>query len=339
MKKLTLIFGLILNTSFLFSQLTYVPDNNFEQALIDLGYDDVLDDYVLTANIDNVEELTIRNCSISDLTGIEDFIALETLDFANNQITDFDLSNNKDLTFLNFAGNQCTSIDLNQNASLVYLVCPFNHLISLDISNCVDLIFLNCWNNQLTNVNVSNNTALEMILLEENKLTSLDITANTSLIELWCHTNQLTSLNIRNGNNSILGILEAYSNPDLACIEVDSVEAAYGNSNWNKDETAIYSEDCNSVGISDSFIMNLKVITFPNPFTTSTTFSYTLLKTYTAVIKIFNSQGQQVEEIVQEQPNGPHEVRWNAEGLPAGMYYFRIQAGEQIGTGKLVFMR
>ena len=27
---------------------TYVPDDNFEQALIDLGYDDVLDDYVLT---------------------------------------------------------------------------------------------------------------------------------------------------------------------------------------------------------------------------------------------------------------------------------------------------
>ena len=31
------------------AQQTYVPDDNFEQALIDLGYDDVLDDYVLTA--------------------------------------------------------------------------------------------------------------------------------------------------------------------------------------------------------------------------------------------------------------------------------------------------
>ena len=33
------------------AQNTYVPDNNFEQALIDLGYDDVLDDSVPTANI------------------------------------------------------------------------------------------------------------------------------------------------------------------------------------------------------------------------------------------------------------------------------------------------
>jgi hypothetical protein len=33
------------------AQTTYVPDDNFEQALIDYGYDDVLDDYVLTSNI------------------------------------------------------------------------------------------------------------------------------------------------------------------------------------------------------------------------------------------------------------------------------------------------
>jgi hypothetical protein len=31
-----------------FAQNTYVPDYNFEQELINLGYDNVLDDYVLT---------------------------------------------------------------------------------------------------------------------------------------------------------------------------------------------------------------------------------------------------------------------------------------------------
>ena len=42
-----------------FGQLTYVPDDNFEQELINLGYDNVLDDYVLTANINTV---TIIGC-------------------------------------------------------------------------------------------------------------------------------------------------------------------------------------------------------------------------------------------------------------------------------------
>ena len=41
----------------------HVPDDNFEQALIDLGYDDVLDDYVLIENISGVTELSIRNQS------------------------------------------------------------------------------------------------------------------------------------------------------------------------------------------------------------------------------------------------------------------------------------
>ena len=51
---------------------TYVPDDNFEQKLIDLGYDNILDDYVATANINNVSSLYIANFNISDLTGIED---------------------------------------------------------------------------------------------------------------------------------------------------------------------------------------------------------------------------------------------------------------------------
>ena len=35
------------------AQQTYVPDDNFEQALINLGYDNVLDNYVNTSNINS----------------------------------------------------------------------------------------------------------------------------------------------------------------------------------------------------------------------------------------------------------------------------------------------
>ena len=43
MKHLTIIIFLFASMS-IFAQNTYVPDDNFEQALIDLGYDAVLDD-------------------------------------------------------------------------------------------------------------------------------------------------------------------------------------------------------------------------------------------------------------------------------------------------------
>ena len=57
-------------------QQTYVPDDNFEQELINLGYDSVLDDSVLTSSIDTITYLNVSYKQISDLTGIEDFINL-----------------------------------------------------------------------------------------------------------------------------------------------------------------------------------------------------------------------------------------------------------------------
>lgn len=81
-----------------------------------------------------------------------------------------------------------------------------------------------------------------------------------------------------------------------------------------------------------------KIDVFPNPFTTTTTLSYNLDKPSTATINIFNHQGQIIEKIEQEQPKGEQQVQWNAEGLPAGMYYFRIQAGDMAGGGKMVKM-
>ena len=71
-----------------FGQLTYVPDDNFEQVLIDLGYDDILDDYVQNNNINQILELDLPWwANISSLTGIEDFTQLTSLICSNNQIT------------------------------------------------------------------------------------------------------------------------------------------------------------------------------------------------------------------------------------------------------------
>ena len=42
-----------------FSQYTSIPDQNFEQALIDLGYDNVIDGQVSTSNIIGIDTLNI----------------------------------------------------------------------------------------------------------------------------------------------------------------------------------------------------------------------------------------------------------------------------------------
>ena len=73
MKKVLLAIVLGFGLQIANAQQTYVPDDNFEQALINLGYDTVLDDYVTTSSIDTVQQLLIEFLNIADLTGIEDF--------------------------------------------------------------------------------------------------------------------------------------------------------------------------------------------------------------------------------------------------------------------------
>ena len=93
-------------------QKTYVPDDNFEQALIDAGYDDALDDSVLTENIRGVISLDVSEKEISDLTGIEDFIALTELVCNYNQLTTLDVSSNTALTELECQANGLSYLNM-----------------------------------------------------------------------------------------------------------------------------------------------------------------------------------------------------------------------------------
>ena len=119
MKKLLLI--LLCLPMIGFGQQTYVPDDNFEFTLVNLGYDSILDDSVLTANINTVTNLSITNQNISDLTGIEDFVNLEELLLMGNNLSSLDISNNLFLNTLGCSLNQLTSIDVTNNILLTNL--------------------------------------------------------------------------------------------------------------------------------------------------------------------------------------------------------------------------
>jgi hypothetical protein len=92
------------------------------------------------------------------------------------------------------------------------------------------------------------------------------------------------------------------------------------------------------VGMTEEIedVSEIQVGLSPNPFTSLTILSYTLDKPSTVTISIFNPQGQLIEKIEQKQQKGEQHVQWNAEGLPAGIYYFRLQAGEKVGGGKII---
>ncbi len=231
MKRITIILVLTIITSFsLTAQTTYVPDDNFEQTLINQGLDDVLDDYVATVNIENLITLDVRFESISDLTGIEDFSSLTQLKCTSNNLTSLDLSNNPSLEKLYANSNQLTNIDLSQNIELTTLYVANNLLTHIDIGNNILLTNLYCENNHLTDLGLSTNPDLESLICYDNQLTSLDLSNNSDLVDFRCFDNLLTSLDLRNGANTNITVFNSMTNSDLTCIFVDDV--AYSTANW-----------------------------------------------------------------------------------------------------------
>ena len=88
---------------------------------------------------------------------------------------------------------------------------------------------------------------------------------------------------------------------------------------------------------------------YPNPFNPSTTIRYGLPHRSHVRLVVVNTLGQHIATLVQEErAAGYHEVRFNASGLPSGMYYYRVDirpldpvAGQKsgIGTGGFVETR
>jgi hypothetical protein len=158
----------------------------------------------------------------------------------------------------------------------------------------------------------------------------------------------LTSLSgLDNINPESIENLLIYDNPLLSDCEILSIcnylVSPNGTVEIHDNATGCNSQEevedaCGIVAV-DEVILKQDVLISPNPFTSTTTLSYTISEPTTVTISIFNPQGQLIEKIEKEQLKGEQKVQWSAEGLPAGMYYFRIQAGDKIGSGKMVKMK
>jgi Leucine-rich repeat (LRR) protein len=88
------------------SSITILPSASFEDKLIALAIDtDGKNGYVLNSSIASVTTLNISNSSLTDLTGIEGFTSLKTLNCSNNLLKRINLSKNTALTIFDCSNN------------------------------------------------------------------------------------------------------------------------------------------------------------------------------------------------------------------------------------------
>lgn len=165
---------------------TYVPDDSFEQQLINEGYDDVLDDYVLTSKISEVERLFLSG--IKDFTGLDAFVSLEYLFIGDSWDPSYafnagDFPNLSELT-LSFV--QLKSLKIDETSNLQYLY-PSMGLETLIVTNNRSLTSLGLDESFIKSATVSGNVNLRHFNIgsaDGGSIDDLTLTDNPSLFSL-----------------------------------------------------------------------------------------------------------------------------------------------------------
>lgn len=245
----------------LLSQNVDIPDTAFLNILIELGIDTNNDSLIsfdeakavtsldvsgaVDSSYDDEIPLLIGSGWIRDLTGIEAFMNLKSLDCSGNKLTaidvsknvfleelncsvhfrlgqsidSLDISSNSELKSLNCCFTKISSLDLTNNPLLESLDCSSTRLMSLDISNNPMITNLRCGFTQIFSLDLSNQNELEYLDCDLDDLKDLDISNNSKLVHLRCSRNRLLNLDVSKCPD--LSYLDCHDN-DIVNMEVDN---------------------------------------------------------------------------------------------------------------------
>lgn len=79
---------------------------------------------------------------------------------------------------------------------------------------------------------------------------------------------------------------------------------------------------------------------YPNPFTSITNINYTLAEPAYVKLSVFNMLGQKVATLVDGKKSaGPNSVTWNAQNVPAGIYFLKMTVGNNSITKKALLAK
>ena len=207
MKKLLFVFGFLFFTVFTHAQIVSIPDANFKTAL--LNYTPVIDTNsdgeIQVSEALSVTSLTIINNDFSDITGINSFSNLTSLEFTYIfSLTTLNVTGLTNLQSLTCIGNgHLTTLNVSGLTNLQSLDCSScSYLTTLNVSGLTNLQTLTCTGMYyLTTLDVSGLISLQTLNCSNDQLTSLITTGANNITNLDCSRNKLTSLVVTNMSN------------------------------------------------------------------------------------------------------------------------------------------
>jgi len=79
---------------------------------------------------------------------------------------------------------------------------------------------------------------------------------------------------------------------------------------------------------------------YPNPFNAEVTLEFSLPRPERVSLAIYNIRGEMVEQWAQQDLQaGRYRQRWTAAGRPSGLYVYRLRAGADVRTGRVLLLR
>ena len=77
----------------------------------------------------------------------------------------------------------------------------------------------------------------------------------------------------------------------------------------------------------------------PNPFNPTTMIKFSLPKSEFVSLEVYDILGQKIVTLInQPMPAGDHEIEFDAQNMPSGVYLYKIRAGEWTDMKKMVFL-
>jgi hypothetical protein len=79
---------------------------------------------------------------------------------------------------------------------------------------------------------------------------------------------------------------------------------------------------------------------YPNPFNLTSNIKFSISKTCFVRLKIFNIIGEEVKVLSDQVfSEGTYSINWNAENLPSGIYFCRLETGTKVQTQKMILLK
>ena len=200
---------------------TNFPDFNFRNIISERYDSHEPDGYLSRYERSLVKTMNVFQKNITDMTGVNYFTSLTSLNCgANNYqsidisdltklvnlecyssgLTSIDLSAQTKLQTVDLGSNRLAALDVSRNTKLTKLLCQFNYIETLDVSMCPDLVTLKCGayypSRTLTSLDITGCSKLEYLDCSSGHLASLDVSSCPALTYLYCHYNDLETLNV-----------------------------------------------------------------------------------------------------------------------------------------------